>query len=109
MEICFDADQNNPVLFTVANLIITQTFAKDRQALAGSVFEVTAQLGTSVGLAVMAVISQSVTNKTPDSDKSSAHSLMPGFRAAFWTMFGILVTAALVGVAGLRQGRRLGV
>ena len=95
-------------MFTVANVFITETFPKNKQALAGSVFEVNAQLGMSFGSAIMAIISQSATHPDADGNRTSPTAVMSGYRVVFWTTFSFLLLMALVGAFGLRRMRRLG-
>ncbi|KAL9099678.1 MAG: hypothetical protein Q9163_004852 [Psora crenata] len=97
------------VMCTVANLIITDSFPDSTQALAGAVFNTVSQFGTAVGIAVMAVISTSVTNESSTADKTSPDALMVGYRAAFWACFALMVLATLTGAIGLRNVWRVGV
>ena len=96
------ADYIHVVNFTVANLVITDIFPVETQALAGAVYQVVSQLGTSIGIAVMAVISNSVTDRSRLPDKSSPEALLQGFRAVFWACFAMMVLSTLVGAWGLR-------
>jgi MFS family permease len=92
------------VVFTVAHLIITDAFQPDTHALAGAVFNTVAQLGSSIGLSIMAVISHYVTKTSNFPDKNSPEALMLGYRAAFWAAFVMMVLsciAAGVGLTGL--------
>ena len=97
------------MIFTVANLIITDVFPPTTQALAGAVFNTVFQLGTAIGIAVMAVISESVTNKSPYHDKNSAEALMSGYKAAFWACFILMFLTTLMGAVGLRKLWKVGV
>lgn len=94
------------VIFTVANLIITESFPDNSQALAGAVFNTMAQLGTSIGISVMAVISSSV-NQERNGDESGL--LMPGYRAVFWACFALMLVTTVVGIYGLRGIRKIGI
>jgi hypothetical protein len=49
------------VLWIVGMLVVSEAFPEDTQAFAGGIFNTVAQLGNSLGLAVMGVISTSVT------------------------------------------------
>ena len=66
------------------------------------------QLGISVGIAVLAVISSTVTNASHFSDKRSPDALMQGYRAVFWTCFAMMVISTLVGWWGLRGCKTIG-
>ena len=96
------------VLFTVSNLIVTSLFSDDTQALAGAVFNTVAQFGSSVGLAVTAVISSSVTQRSRYPVKTLPAALMEGYRDSFWVMFSSMVLACLFGAWGLRTAGRVG-
>ena len=96
------------VNFTVANLVITDIFPKETQALAGGVYQAVSQLGISIGIAVMAVVSNSVTDRSSPEDKSSPEALLKGFRAVFWACFGMMVLSTLVGMWGLRGRKSIG-
>ena len=97
------------MIFTVANLIITDVFPPTTQALAGAVFNTISQLGVAVGIAVMAVISESVINESSNRDKNSPEALMSGYRASFWACFALMCLATLTGAIGLRKLWRVGV
>ncbi|CAG8397601.1 unnamed protein product [Penicillium salamii] len=96
------------VIFTIANLIITDAFTPKTQGLAGAVFNVTAQFGTSIGLTIFAIISAGATQGSAYSDKASPEALMIGYRAVFWTCFGLMIAACGVGALGLRKIGKVG-
>ena len=91
------------VLFCVGLIVISQEFPEETKALAGAVFNTMAQFGTSIGLAVVGIIADSVTQKTPYDDKASAPALFEGYKAAFWTAFGLTLATAVVAIIGLRN------
>lgn len=95
-------------LFTISNLVITSVFPARTQGLAGGVFNTLAQIGTSVGLAVSAVIASSVTSGSGVEDKMSPEALMKGFRATFWACFAAMVTMLGVSGWGLRRIGKVG-
>ncbi|KAJ5792016.1 major facilitator superfamily domain-containing protein [Penicillium pulvis] len=66
------------VIFTVANLIIADSFSPKTQGLAGAVFNTIAQFGTSIGLTTFAIIAASVTDGSSYNNKSSPEALMAG-------------------------------
>ncbi|EFR04066.1 integral membrane protein [Nannizzia gypsea CBS 118893] len=96
------------VVFTIAHLMITDIFPSSTQALAGAVFNTIAQLGSSVGLSAIAVISAAVEKSSPFPDQSPK-AIMAGYRAAFWACFGTMLIVAFIGFVGLRNVRKLGV
>ncbi|KAI4161894.1 MAG: hypothetical protein LQ342_004460 [Letrouitia transgressa] len=96
------------VNYTVANLLITDIFPKETQALAGAVYQMMSQLGISIGIAVLAVISNTVIDRSTVPDKESPKALMQGFRAVFWTCFAMMMLSTLVGVWGLRGWKEIG-
>lgn len=96
------------VIFTVANLIIADSFSAKTQGLAGAVFNTIAQFGTSIGLTIFAIISSSVTQKSAYNNKGSPDALMVGYRAVFWTCFALMMAAAGVGAWGLRKVGKVG-
>lgn len=89
------------VLFSVSNLVISDAFPPETQSLAGSVFNVVAQFGNSVGLAVTAAIAASVTAHSTKSSSTAAQ--MEGYRAAFWTVFASTGTVLIVTLVGFRK------
>ncbi|KAE8420608.1 major facilitator superfamily domain-containing protein [Aspergillus pseudocaelatus] len=96
------------VIFTVANLIITDAFTPKTQGLAGAVFNVVAQFGTSIGLTIFAIISAGVTQGSSYENKKSPEALMLGYRAVFWTCFGLMMAACCFGSWGLRKVGKVG-
>ncbi|KAI4215052.1 MAG: hypothetical protein LQ351_002366 [Letrouitia transgressa] len=100
----FSAD----VLFTVAALLITDVFPEKTQALGGAVFQTVAQFGNSVGLAIMANISASVTNHSDYKNKSSPAALLEGYRVTFWVSFAWMILATVIGGLGLRRAGKIG-
>ncbi len=96
------------VIFTIANIVITDAFSEDTQALAGAVFNTVAQLGNSIGIMLMAVISSSVTRRSHYKDKTSPEALMLGYRVVFWVCFALLAVGSIAGGVGLRKVGKLG-
>lgn len=94
------------VLLTIGLIIVTAAFPVDKQAIAGAVFNTAAQFGTSLGLAIMQVISAMVTANKSSLPPSEA--LLEGYRASFWTMFAFMVSCAVVGGVGLRKAGKIG-
>ncbi|KAJ9621681.1 hypothetical protein H2203_007170 [Taxawa tesnikishii (nom. ined.)] len=98
----------NDVLFIVAAVVITNSFSDSKQALAGSVLNTVAQFGSAVGLAIMAVISSTVTDGSNDADKNSPAALLEGYRATFWACLGSAVLYCAIGAVGLRAIGKVG-
>jgi MFS family permease len=96
------------VLFTVGLLVISAVFPSRTQALGGAVFNTCAQLGTSIGLTVTSVITDTKTAASDDVDKLSSNALMAGYRAVFWTLFAWMVFVGLTGALGLRRLGKIG-
>jgi MFS family permease len=99
------------VLWTVSSLVICNAFPTDSQGLAGGVFNTISQLGNSVGLAVTAAIAASVTShdgKILD-DTQSPHSLLQGYRSAYWTIFSAMAVVCVASILGLRKAGKVGV
>ena len=99
---------SSDVLFTVAALVITSVFPDQTQALGGAVFQTVAQFGVSLGLAVTASISSSVTERSNYAFKDSPDALMTGYRVTFWVTFGWMMVACAIGVLGLRKAGKVG-
>ena len=97
------------VLFTVGILVISDVFSARAQALAGAVFNVCAQLGASIGLCTLQVISAAITRESHFEDKGSPKALLEGYRAAFWTSFGFGIVTCFTGAFGLRRLGKVGV
>ncbi|KAK2469694.1 hypothetical protein H9L39_18509, partial [Fusarium oxysporum f. sp. albedinis] len=95
------------VLFTIGLIIITEVFTEEQHAVAGAVFNTAAQLGNTMGLALMQVISTWVT-KQQDTAKSFTKALMEGYRATFWAMLAFLLVCSIVGAIGLRRAGKVG-
>ncbi|RAK71766.1 putative MFS transporter [Aspergillus fijiensis CBS 313.89] len=93
-------------LYTVGLIIITDSFPDTTQALAGAVFNTSAQFGSALGMAVLQVISTVVAAENASREEKQA--LMAGYRASFWTMFGFMVVCTVVGFVGLRKTGRVG-
>ena len=66
------------------------------------------QLGISIGIAVLAVISNTITDESALADKESPDALMQGFRVVFWTCFAMMVLSTVVGAWGLRGWKKIG-
>lgn len=96
------------LLFTVGTLVVANAFPTKMQALAGAIFNTFAQLGTSVGLCTMSVISESVTKESRFKDKEGPMAAMEGYRASFWAMFAWMLASCVIGAVGLRRVGEVG-
>ena len=96
------------VLFTASNLIITDAFPDRTQALAGGVFNTVAQIGKSVGLALTAVIANSVSRNLDHTNRTEASVLLEGYQAAWWFILAITALSIVVSLVGLRHIGKLG-
>lgn len=97
------------IMFTIGLLAVSEEFPAHTQALAGAVFNTVAQFGSSLGLALLAVVSASVTKSEEDHGTGMEEGLLAGYRAGFWTAFGSMGLACLIGGFGLRRMGRVGV
>ncbi len=97
------------MLFTVGILVISDVFPERDQSLAGAIFNTLAQFGTSIGLAVMGVISNSVTGQSKYESKTSPEALEAGYRATFWAAFAFMIITRCIGAFGLRKIGTVGV
>jgi MFS family permease len=96
------------VMFTISNLIITSLFPPEDHGLAGGVFSTMSNMGNSVGLALAAIISDSVTASKKQTENEQER-LMDGYRATFWYLFGISVLQVLFMLWGLRKISKVGI
>lgn len=97
------------VLFTVGLILVSDVFPQRTQALAGALFNTVTQLGVSIGLTTMSVISATVSREADGRDKHGPEALMEGYRATFWACFAWMVTVCIVGGFGLRKLGKVGV
>ena len=97
------------VLFTVSNLIISSSYPRENQALAGGVFNVVSMIGNSVGLAVSAAIAASITaHESKGTATNMPDALLKGYHVSFWTMLGCMVLVCLVNYWGLKNVGKVG-
>ena len=96
------------MLFVVSSLIIVDVFPAKTHALAGAVFNTVAQFGTSLGIAVMAVVASNVTRESGNPNKESPAALMEGYRVTFWLEFASMLLTSGIGIVGLRKAGRVG-
>lgn len=104
---------NPDTLFTVSSLIITSAYPSNT-GLAGGVFNVFAQLGNSIGLAVTAAVAASVSVHREGLGMGETQSgteggiLVEGYKAAFWICAASMVLVTGVSWWGLRSGGKVG-
>ncbi|TAQ85521.1 hypothetical protein B7494_g6177 [Chlorociboria aeruginascens] len=91
------------VIYTVSNVIITETMPPSQYGLAGGVFNTLSMLGTSIGIAIMAITSESVIQSKSSSGAEESDILMAGYRAVFWANLGLSATMTIVAAVGLRR------
>ncbi|RDH30306.1 MFS general substrate transporter [Aspergillus welwitschiae] len=92
------------VLFTVSTIVIASMFPTETQGLAAGVFNTVSQFGRSIGLALVALIANSVTDRYSQSEnKDSPEALMVGYRAAFWFLFAMNIASLVASLIGLRR------
>jgi MFS family permease len=101
------------VLFTVGLLVVSDQFPEDTQALAGAVFNTMSQFGWSLGIGICQVVALGVgtsghaEHSIPLGSPAWAR-LLQGYRAAFWTMFAMMLLCGLIAVGGLRKAGKVG-
>lgn len=96
------------VIFIVGLILISELFPESTQALGGAVFNTVAQFGQSIGLGIIGVVSNTVTENSAYADKSSPAALLVGYRAGFWMCFGWTILTCFIGVYGLRNLGKVG-
>ena len=96
------------VLFTIGLLVVSEVFPDSTQSLAGAVFNTAGQFGMSFGLAVIGVVSDTVTQHSDHADKTTPDALEDGYRAGFWTAFAMMVSIGLLALVGLREVGKIG-
>jgi len=97
------------VLFSVGIIVVSEIFSDDTQALAGAVFNTAGNFGTAIGLALIGIVAEIYTQRSPHPDKTSPEALNDGFKAAFWTAFAWMLAICPVAVLSLRNIGRVGV
>lgn len=101
-------------IFVISALVITHSFPDDNQALASAVFNTISQFGTAGGVAIMAVISSTVTQlyvrknrsddaRGADGESPTPHELLQGYRASWWACFGLSLLTCAIAAVGLRN------
>ena len=107
----FQAMALNPLgadlIYVIANLVLTDAFPEDTQALAGGTFNMLAQIGKSVGIATTSLIARQITThaEKPDSDSALLH----GYQAGWYYNCALACVSVGVGIWGLESVKKLGV
>ncbi|OGM48274.1 hypothetical protein ABOM_002134 [Aspergillus bombycis] len=105
----FQAMALNPLgadlIYTIGNLVMTDSFPAKTQALAGGVFNMLAQVGKSVGIATSALIARQITSQTHHAESASA--LLKGYKAGWWYNCALAFASVAVSFWGLRSVKRL--
>lgn len=83
-------------------------FPVNTHALAGAVFNTASQFGFTGGLAIMSFISSAYPKNVSGGTEHDKASLLGGYRAVFWTCFGLMCLTSLVAPVGLRAVWKLG-
>jgi MFS family permease len=91
-----------PALMTIAMSGATQSDA----GLASGLVNTTAQVGGALGLAVLATLSTSHSNKLLAHGDSTAAALTSGYHLAFWIAAGLVLAAIAVAVTVLQPQAR---
>lgn len=102
-------------LFTVSSLVITGAYPS-KNGLAGGVFNVFAQLGNSIGLAVTAAVAAAVSARCRDGGggggvgrgQGEGEVLFEGYKAAFWICAASMAFVTGVTWWGLKGGGKVG-
>ena len=81
---------------------------ESQHGLAGGVFNALGGLGTSIGIAILAIASNSTIQTHLEEIMVRSALLLSGYRVAFWTCFGMSVAMTAVGAVGLRTVWRIG-
>jgi MFS family permease len=95
------------VIYTIGLLMSADAFPEQRQALAGSVFNVFYMLGSSIGLTLLDVIMAAVDGNSSRIEQDP-QTQMRGLRISFWVLFAMAVASAILGGYGLRKVGRIG-
>ena len=93
-------------LFVVSNLLITSLFPEKTHGLAGGVFQTVSQIGKSMGLALTAVLANTVAAR--HGDKNSVQAMLEGYRSAFWFCFALNAVTFILCIFGLRKIGKVG-
>lgn len=109
----FPAMAINPLgadlIYTIANLMVTAAFPSNTQALAGSVFNMLAQIGKSVGIATTAIVAQQVSASSIKQGSDARQAALEGYKAGWWYNFALSVVSVIFSLWGLQKVGKLGI
>ncbi|QMW46782.1 hypothetical protein G4B11_010237 [Aspergillus flavus] len=89
------------LVYTIAKLVITDSFPAKTQALAGGVFNMLAQVVKSVGIATSALIARQITSQMDHAE--SATAMLKGYEAGWWYNCGLGFVSVAVSFGGMRS------
>jgi hypothetical protein len=89
------------LIYTIANLVMTAAFPSQTQALAGSVFNMLAQIGKSVGIATSALIARQITTAHLDF-MGQKEALLLGYRGSWWYNCALSFLSVAISFYGLK-------
>ncbi|KOC07315.1 aminotriazole resistance protein [Aspergillus flavus AF70] len=95
------------LVYTIAKLVITDSFPAKTQALAGGVFNMLAQVGKSVGIATSALIARQITSQMDHAE--SATAMLKGYEAGWWYNCGLGFVSVAVSFGGMRSVKVIGI
>ncbi|GAA5985579.1 hypothetical protein JCM11641_004979 [Rhodosporidiobolus odoratus] len=104
-------------IFACGILYVSQVAGRGHQALAGSIFNMSTQIGTGIGLAINTIVQDRVTKREVEklgmvydvnSNDIPREAYHIGLNAAFYTCAGFAFFAAVIAVVGLRGIGRVG-
>ncbi|KNG88528.1 hypothetical protein ANOM_002703 [Aspergillus nomiae NRRL 13137] len=93
------------LIYTIANLVMTDSFPVKMQALAGGVFNMLAQVGKGVGIATSALIARQITSQTHHAE--SANVFLKKYKAGWSYNCALGFASVAVSFGGLRSVKRL--
>lgn len=107
----FQAMALNPVgadlIYVVANLVLTDAFPQETQALAGGIFNMLAQVGKSFGIATTVIIASQLT--TQIDEPQSRRALLQGYKGGWYYNSALAFASVLLSFWGLRNLRKVGI
>jgi membrane protease YdiL (CAAX protease family) len=101
-------------VYVISAIVISDSFPARDQALAGAVFNTIANLGQALGLALVAILTNAVTQAHEGDPagtalEQSVQAVLVGYRAGFWAAFASMLLTAGIGAWGLRKTGAVGI
>lgn len=102
-------------VWAVSAIVIADTFPANDQGLAGAAFNTIGNLGQALGLALIAVAMNAVTQAHDNASvagagaEARAAAELAGYKAGYWTVVGSMLLTAVVGGWGLRSTGTVGI